>query len=418
MEYPASPASSESRTMILLMSALFMLVAIAMAIKELPSVAEAEVTYYLVGRAAVLLGFLAHLLMALLHRSIRWYPLQIYLLGMGYCIHGQYFQPNYWLGFIELNALYIALFSVDRRQLPWLYGTSLVLFGVVFLSRSDRFVADGAMTEPMVVDVLAAVVITQLSCLILYSVLLRLRSETHRLNQRFTDLGRNFSFVLHDIKGLITSQVVYAKVLKNVGKPGSLTRKEAESLAYLAEDVESVQHFVAQINRLIRSELSDEVETTRVSQAIDLVKVLFRSKLAKISLRLTGDFELRIKPYLLNRILINAITNSVEEINRNKVIGGEINLTCSDKTLLIQDNSGTRLSSRMLESLNGPLLAESDKPSGGGMGTYIIKECVHLVGGKVHFSNEDSGVGVRVSFPKKVISWEPEKAPRAHQEAT
>ncbi|MCM2278102.1 MAG: ATP-binding protein [Oligoflexia bacterium] len=390
--------------MVITSSLLFATVVLFMTFKDMSSLYEkSHAFYYLLGRGAVIGTLVIHAALAYFHRLPSYYPAHIYAVAIFYSAHGQYFQPNYWLAFIELNALFVTLFPVPRRHLPFFYAVGFVIFVGVFFHRADFFLQNGAFTRPLVEDVLVGIFLTQAISLVLYDLLLRLREETLRLNQRFTDLGRNFSFVLHDLKGMISSHVVYATMLRSSGRLESMPKKEQEALNYLTEDIQSLQHFVAQINTLIRSELTDEVARTRVRQSFDLVKVLFRSKLKKVDLTLTGDIELNIRPYVLNRIFINALTNSIEEFNRNKVEHGMIRVVCSKNRLSIEDNSGTRLEKDLLDSLNRPFISLTSKPEGSGMGTFIIKQYVQLSGGNVRFFNGDAGVNVEIQFAKSSV---------------
>ena len=387
---------------ILFTSMLYVILPLLMAFKEYPLILPSELPIYLLGRVIVIFVSFVYLVLALLDKNLFHYPIALYFLGLAYAIHGQYFQPNYWLAMIELNALYPLVFVLRRRTVLILYGIGISSFNLAFYFFSSRFIQSGAFSEALRADIFIGLVITGIIALVTYNSLIIARIERTLLSQRFVDIGRNFSFIAHDLKGMVATPAIYASLLQKSFDLKPDSAKEKNLINQLIEDLNGIKVFVTEMNRLVTSEFSSESRQNFVkfSDSVQPVKMLLKSKLSLIRIVQDGDVEVQVKTEFLNRILINIISNSIEAFDKNISENSEIRITCGVDGIRITDNSGSRLSAQLLKKLNSSSISFTTKKQGSGLGTIIIKNDIANLGGRVEFTNGETGVLLRLTFPK------------------
>jgi signal transduction histidine kinase len=220
----------------------------------------------------------------------------------------------------------------------------------------------------------------------------------------FSEVGKTFAFLIHDIKGMYSSKMVYVDLIREWLKTDLVAKKEKEILTYLIEDIQSAKELVLDVNSLINSEFSTKITTIRLSGALVSAKILLKSKLRNIEVILEGDLELEAKSYLLTRALLNLLSNCVDEIKRKNIDPGKIHVACNSTGFEVRDNSGSVLDKNILKALNGHFLSKTTKKQGSGLGSYIVKDYISLMGGKIRFYNEVDGLVAKIEFSRKAIS--------------
>ena len=393
------------RRQILITTGIMIALPLLMGLKEYPALTAAQHFPYLLGRGIFVAFSLVYFVMALLDRTPAHYPAAGYLMAVSYAVHGQFFQPNYWLAFIEINTLFPVFFFLNQRMLFSFYALSLTVFDIAFYITSSKYIQLGFFNEVVRNDILIGTIITTAVTLISYHSFTVIRLKKNLLLQRFIDVGKNFSFIMHDIKGMISTPSLYASMLEKSVDANTFSDNEKSLFHFLREDLTSIKDFVFQINKLVSAEFSDEDrrQFISLSESTDLIKALLKSKLKNIKVHQIGDMDINVKLESINRILINAMVNSIDAIVRNKIKEGEISVTCSNNTLTVADNSGTQLSAASLKTLNSSHATYTDKAGGSGLGTMIIKDYTKALGGRVLFSNCRTGVMLTVTFPKHLV---------------
>ncbi len=391
---------------ILVTSVMYIVFPLLMALKEYPLLLGPEHFPYLVGRLAVILVSLLYFILALFDRTPQHYPIAFYLVGLTYAAHGQYFQPNYWLAMIELNALFPLFFLINAKVIYILYGIGLIAFNTSFFYFSQRFIQANAFSESLRNDIMIGTVITAIIALVTYRNLIVARVARTRLLQRFVDVGKNFSFIIHDLKGMIATPSIYASMLQKAVESNGYSDNEKNLVRQLKDDLNSIKVFVTETTRLVAAEFSNEDRRkfVRISESVDLVKVLLKSKLRKTQVIQIGDISINSKLELINRIFINIISNAIDAFIKSTTEEKEIKIICKDNTVLVTDNSGSKLSSDSLKKLNSLSSSFTTKAEGSGIGTLIIKDYMASLEGQVKYTNGDTGVVVTLVFPKKAIN--------------
>ena len=394
------------RRSIVIPSLVFSLIATLMLLKELPVLKDHPHFYfYVVGRLLFILSNFVCLTLAILQVEFifLYYPIVFFVISLFYECHGEYFQPNYWLAYMQVTTLFPFIFYLDKRLLIGLMGTGLILFDIIFLSASQRYIDMGSFSKEFFADIFAGTVISTAIAYISADVFISEKMKKNQIYQRFIDLGKNMSSIAHDIKGMISGPCTYTDILYEKVTTGTISQDDAQLMNYLKEDVYAVRDFVMEMNLLVSSHITDKDNVIALSDVIKSIRRVFKSKIKGIKIELVGDITLKTKVDYLNRILINSIVNSCESLHKNNVKDGRITLYCEENLLGIADNSGEALSNEILKKLNNPYITFTSKTQGSGMGVLLIKDYINAIGGKFKYSNHTNGVNLKITFPKKMV---------------
>lgn len=387
-------------------SLVFATVACVMMLKEIPLLSShPHFHLYLLGRIGLILmlGLCVALALIEFEFIFSYYPAVFYALTILYECHGQYYQPNYWLAYIQVTHIFPFIFYLDKSLLGIFFLFGLIAFDTSLMVSSQHFIADGTFSKGFIADVLAGTVISTTIAYIGASVFFTEKMRRNQIYQRFIDLGKNISSIVHDIKGMISGPINYSDALSRRVAAGAFNADDSEVITYLNEDILAIRDFVMEMNMLVSSNTSEKPCAVKLSDVVKSVNKVFKSRIRKVSIELVGDMTIKAIPDYLNRIIANSILNSCEAIHTNKIKGGRVTLYCESQFLGISDNSGTHLSDKILKQLNSQYASFSSKKEGSGMGVLIIKDYINAVGGKFKYSNHVTGVKLSIRFPKNMI---------------
>ncbi len=394
---------------VVISSGVFASIATLMLIKEWPLlIHHTHFSLYLLGRIGTLVILMLCVILALteFEQIFTYYSLIFFFTALFYECHGQYFQPNYWLAYIQVTNIFPFIFYIDKRLLAGLFTFGLFCFDGVLITvhQSPEFkLQTNSISTSFFGDILTG---TMISTVIAYtgaSVFFDEKVQRNEMYQRFIDLGKNISSIVHDIKGMISGPCNYSDLLIKKATAGEFTPENSLLVTYLNEDILAVKEFVMEMNLLVATQSGFKDSPVKISDVIRSVKKIFRSKIGKINIDLIGDMTLKTKADYINRIIINSIINSCEAINKNGVKSGKITVFCEDYLLGISDNSGSKLNPATLKNLNNPYTSFTDKQEGSGLGVLIIKDYIKAIGGKYKYFNQINGVNLAIQFPKKII---------------
>jgi signal transduction histidine kinase len=389
---------------VLITSLLFALIAGLVSLQELPTLQLSSQLYlYIGGKVLFICSFLTCIALACLDIGFIFtsFPLIFFVLALFYECHGQCFKANYWLAYIQVTTLFPFIFNVHKRLLLVLLILKLISFDTVLFLTSAQYISKGKFTQEFLNDILSGTLISTIIAYTGASVFLAEKTKRHKMYQRFIDLGKNVSFIVHDIKGLISGPCTYSDILEDKMKAGAITDQEVELVQYLKEDIYSIRDLVVEMNLLVSSHITEKETSIKVSELIQSIRKVFRSKIKNIKIDVVGDMELNVKADYLNRVLTNSIINSCEAIHRKKVQNGRILVYCEDNLLGIADNSGENLTKDILKQLNNPNVSFTTRKEGSGIGILLIKDYIHALGGTFRYSNHVNGVELKITFPRK-----------------
>lgn len=384
------------RRTVLISSTTLALVCLLTGSRDVAALPPDRVVGYLVGRGACTLVALTLAALALANRAPRRAPELTYFLVLGYALHAQAYRPNYWMVMIELNALFPIFFVVTRRTLAALYVLGVVAFAAALLVVKGRFTGGGAVDAQLAGDAIAGLVVTTTFAFVGYHGVALVRVERELLLRRFATVGKGLGFLLHDLKGMLTSPLVHVAALEQGGDEGTL--------ALLRDDLHTVRAHVLSTSRVLWGELDDaQPSRALASDALEAARVILASRLHRIVIAQTGDLSLAVRPELLRGMVVNAALNAFEALERNGRDHGTILVTCRDGTLTVSDDSGSSLSPEELKALNSGHRSFTRKEAGGGVGTLIIRDCAAAAGARAAYANGPTGVVLAISFPRQAV---------------
>jgi signal transduction histidine kinase len=388
----------------------FLFITLAMLAKEFPLLhGTANFIPYILGKTLAIFFQVTGLIAGLLEINLFYaiFPYFFYFLTISYLMHGQVFQPNYWLGYMEFVMIYPFIFYMSRVRLGILMTLSFLAFNLVFYLSVDNFINKGSYSKEFYYDAVVGTAVCTYISFVASGVLMAEKIRRFNLYQRFIDLGKNMSSIAHDIKGMISGPTTYVDMLSELSRSSNhFTEKEIQLITYLNEDVYAVRDFVLEMNNLVSSQITNQETLISISAIVKSIKKVFKSKIRDINIVQIGDLSLFVKVDYINRILINAIVNSSEVLHKNRTQNAKITIYCEDNLLGVADNSGEKLDDKTLKIINGASSMFTNKQGGSGLGIMIIRDYVEMIGGKMKYSNQIHGVSMEIKFPRKILSPE------------
>jgi hypothetical protein len=389
------------RKTVLIASATLAAVCVLTGFRDLAALPPGDAVGYALGRGICTAAAVTLAARALADRVPRGAPVMTYLLVLVYALHAQAYRPNYWMVMIELNALFPIFFVVRRATLAALYGLGTGAFVVALLLVKGRFTGNGAVDAQLAGDAIAGLVVTTTFAFVGYNGVALVRVERELLLRRFATAGKGLGFLLHDLKGMLSSPLIHVAALEQ--------RADAATLANLREDLTAVRAHVLETSRVMWGELDDaQPRRALASEAVQAARVILASRLGGLVIEHEGELALALRPELLRGIVVNAVLNAFEALERSGRSSGTIRVRCDGETLAVSDDSGSALSPRELRVLNSGHRSFSRKEAGGGVGTLIIRDCAGAAGARVTYANGPTGVALTIRFPRQAVLTCPE----------
>ncbi len=221
------------------------------------------------------------------------------------------------------------------------------------------------------------------------------------------------SLVSHQLRTPFSTINWYVELLlsKDVG---SLNEKQTQ---YLQEIYKASKRMVALINVLLsvsRIEMGMSLVEEKSTDMISLAKVIlneFEPEIKEKGLKIEKTFNKNIPQILadskqLTMIFQNLLSNAIKYTLKGGKVrlgiglkGKEIMITVADNGIGIPKTDQLKIFSRFFRADN----AKEKEAEGAGLGLYLLKAIVDLIGGKIWFkSQEDKGTTFYVTFPIKL----------------
>lgn len=322
-----------------------------------------------------------------------------YLLNMMmYSIHGQFFVPCYYLGYLEI-IMFVSLFFPLKKKLlyPTIIFSGLILSYIVSISPAS-YAETQVLKDKFIYDSIAAICIISFFSILAHNKITMVRKEKDVLFRKFIDIGKNSSFIIHDLKGLMMYPYDSLYELKYQLKDLPIDQKKKEELLNHIEatisDFNLIKNYTKEVTKLTIP--SNEKETSKVSikEILQSVQNLSYKNLNGINLQVT-DSEINCNETKLKKILFNLIQNSVESLKENKIKNPTIEIFQENNYLVIQDN-GIGFPPKKLKKLNKDSIDFfTTKNNGSGLGLSVVKELMLSNNLKYKFENSN---GAKVSL--------------------
>ena len=331
-------------------------------------------------------------------KAIKISPFIIMGVCVFYCVHGQYFSPGYFSAWHEC-MLGIALILPMSPKL--LFG--FLLSGSILMSFAiHEFANHEIYLRIRQADVIFATFIIATICWCYYRFFLEQIIKRNEMSRRFVDVGKFANMYLHDVKGALSSPIIYSEMLQKHFKNETDTQIK-KVIQSLNQDLYQLKQLITEINRLTMDDQS-EAEFIHISDVVETVNTLLETKTEEIQIEQTGDLRVYASKNQLIRAFLNIIANAAEVLMERDVENPLITIHCKNNKVIVEDN-GRGFETKVLKFLHSNRFI-STKKDGSGVGTMMIQDYVKTIGGSVHFYNHETGAGVSIHFNSKVVQSE------------
>jgi signal transduction histidine kinase len=314
-----------------------------------------------------------------------------------YAMQGQWFRPLYMFSFCELAVTFAIIFPVSKKIYRWIVSVGLVLFLWVVSYRWQQFVE--LSQHPAKSDIVLAVLAFAITGWITNTFFTSERLFREEAVLKFAKIGTQTSRIVHDLKGLTSSPLLYLQVLES-RLPPSLGKEVTEAMQLLARDLEGFRKVLFELNQLTASKVI-EVEQFSSDDVIGSFQVILKKQLAGISLETSGTMSLETDKSLLTSVFLNILMNSVETFKEREVRNPRIRIAVIENRISFQDNGGG-FEKKVLRNISDGRFI-STRPNGSGLGLLFVFDGMKRIGGKAKVYNCDAGACVELQFPKGII---------------
>lgn len=231
-----------------------------------------------------------------------------------------------------------------------------------------------------------------------YRELKRTQQELIRA-ERFSNLGKLSSMILHDIRNPISIVKGYGEMLQLFSEKPEKVREYATNVV---RETERLNRIASELLDYSRGEIRLDVQVVSLDQLLSRLMENVGAALEsrKISMEIHNEIH---EPVLLDqermlRVMINLVDNARKAMRR----GGSLRVSAERSGQLariVVADTGVGMSPDVLERVFEPFYSESEQ-GGTGLGMVIVKNVIEAHRGSLEIeSNEGSGTTVRISLP-------------------
>lgn len=329
-------------------------------------------------------------------RKITNYQVPIIYLGLLISsIVGHWFLPAYYLSFIQVMVACSLFFPFPKKYYYITSGLSFAaMLSVIFFSTA-HYSSDPEMQNIFKMDAFFGVLIVFILSISGYKFVTLTREKKDIESQKFLEVGKNISSVVHEIKGLMSGPRVYFKILNRELEKGNVSEHMKQAISNLERDYQSLLDYVQAVNKLTINDNS--LKDINVRENVEnILKTLFATHSKTHNISLVGDAYIHASSDIIKRSIVNLVNNSLENFSLKSINRGNVIIELKGDTVRIKDNGGG-YTPEALKKVNKNE-SFTTKASGTGLGLYMIKNDLASVGGKVKIYNEEDGAVVEIKF--------------------
>ena len=217
-------------------------------------------------------------------------------------------------------------------------------------------------------------------------------------NEKLSTLGLIASSIAHEVKNPLASIKTIATVMAEDLEPGNVHSKDVDLI------ICEVDRLNTTVNKLLRfARPTDEAKTdssisTVINDILHIMGYLATKNGVSINSDIATDLPLiAADENTLREIFFNLIVNAVEAAGAQGQVAVTATANNDEITVVVRD-SGAGISPEMQEQLFQPFV--SDKPSGTGLGLYLVARHANDLGGTIECrSKPEQGTQFIVKLP-------------------
>ncbi len=223
------------------------------------------------------------------------------------------------------------------------------------------------------------------------------------------------SMTSHELRAPITGIRGYLQMILD-GSFGTLPKEAEEKLKMVSEESDRLHDLVEdllEVSRIEQNRIEMNIVSINIGDSINSVEKTFEKQISdkglQLDLHLHDDLpnvsadESRIK-----QVLVNLISNAVKYTEKGTItVTAEFVSGKEDMVKVKVSDTGIGMSAknreRLFEKFYRVQNEKTDKITGTGLGLWITKELVHLMGGEIYVDSIE-GTGTQVTLMLKIIN--------------
>ncbi|MBY0452772.1 MAG: hypothetical protein K2P92_07030, partial [Bdellovibrionaceae bacterium] len=261
---------------------------------------------------------------------------------VAYCVSLMWFAPLYEIAYLQC-AIGCAFFSTRRIWIfPTIFGLGLVGIEVsYFLQDRSRW-----MLPPVDrVDWIWSMTIIFLLSIIIRQFALQSRTKEAMYNLRFSQIGRETTRILHDVKGMLS--VPRLRIENILFKGGPIDEALLKDLQALESEISAVAINLKHLNRLVETKVENERISPQIvfTEAYNLLH--YRFKEISVQNDIPSTITINTNSNLMRSVFFNLLVNTLDAFDRRPYKKSWIQLSFKNNMIIYEDNAGGMLKTEL-----------------------------------------------------------------------
>jgi signal transduction histidine kinase len=316
---------------------------------------------------------------------------------MSYSIQGQIYRPLYIFSFCQVTVMLSFIFPLSKALFRWILSIALLIFMSVLFYHWQQFVE--ASQHPEKSDIMLVIFAFSIIAWVSNSFFTSDRLYREETVLKFAKIGTQTSRIVHDLKGLTSSPLLYLQVLESK-LPPSISKEVGEAMELLSRDLEGFRRTLFELNQLTASRAEEKI-LFPFSDVLSSLQVILKKQLGGVIFDVSGDLALETDKNLLTSIALNILMNSIDAFKQRNIRDGKIRVRIDENKISFSDNAGGFHKSVLKAISQGRVL--STRPDGSGLGLVFVFDGMKRIGGKAKVFNLEDGACVELQFPDAVL---------------
>jgi signal transduction histidine kinase len=286
-------------------------------------------------------------------------------------------------------------FPIHKKIYRSIAIISAILMIYVLCLGNSSYSTDLLLIKKFKYDSISVVIIMTICSIIGHTYITLTRKEKDILYNKFIDIGKNSAFILHDFKGMLSTPIIYTKLINENIKNQDFT-KASKNLTLLESDLMEIEKYAKEINKITLPGSRLKKEEFYLSQSVDSLKILLNKYLSNVDLIVSNDQKITADQCSILKILYNLTINSIDQFRKNGQIDCNIIISIENNFLIFKDN-GLGYHKTILNKLNTNTLSIESNTGNSGLGLQIVAGIAKELNMKLIFFN-DNGAGVKIKL--------------------
>jgi signal transduction histidine kinase len=218
----------------------------------------------------------------------------------------------------------------------------------------------------------------------------------HSLHKRSEYIREFATYVSHEFKTPLTAIQGAGELLLEHYEDMS-PEKRRKFIENMLQDSDRLKLLVARLLDLAKAENpTPSKETANLAELLNKIKGKFSSQGLAVEVKSQADYELRIAPELLETVLSNLATNSLQ--NEATRVDVDVRQQDDEVILEIRDN-GRGISPGNRDKIFIPFFTTNREKGGTGLGLRIVQSMIEAHSGKIILGETQEGTLFTLHFP-------------------